>query len=54
MPKLLLERNLILKDKDIPEHEQWVYDPANKHIVEHIKEGLEQKATKNGLLLQNM
>ncbi len=30
---------------EIPEHERWVYDPTNKEIVEHIKEGLKQKAT---------
>ena len=30
---------------EIPAHERWVYDPANKKIVEHIEEGLKQKAT---------
>ncbi len=29
---------------EIAEHELWVYDPANKRIVEHIEKGLNQKA----------
>jgi uncharacterized protein (DUF1778 family) len=32
-------------DKEIPAHELWVCDPANKKIVEHIETGLKQKAT---------
>ena len=31
--------------QEIPEHELWIYNPANKEIVEHIKEALKQKAT---------
>lgn len=31
--------------KEIPAHELWIYDPANKKIVEHIETGLKQKAT---------
>jgi predicted DNA-binding protein len=34
-----------ITQEKIAEHERWLYDPANKAIVEHIKEGLKQKAT---------
>ncbi len=30
---------------EIPEHERWIHNPANKKIVEHIQKGLRQKAT---------
>lgn len=30
---------------EIPEHERWVFDTANKHIVDHIKKSLKQKPT---------
>ncbi len=33
------------KKKQIPDHELWVYDPANKNLIEHIEKGLKQKAT---------
>lgn len=33
------------KSDKIPEHERWVYDAANKQIVEHIEKGLKQKAS---------
>lgn len=32
-------------DEKIPEHERWIYDPANRKIVEHIEKGLKQKAS---------
>ncbi len=30
---------------EIPEHELWLYDPANKELVERLKKSLKQKAT---------
>jgi bifunctional DNA-binding transcriptional regulator/antitoxin component of YhaV-PrlF toxin-antitoxin module len=30
--------------KEIPQEEQWLFDPKNKAIVEELKEALKQKA----------
>jgi hypothetical protein len=29
--------------REIPEHEKWLFEPENKKILEHIKEGLKEK-----------
>lgn len=30
---------------EVPEEEVWLYDPANKEIVERLKKSLEKKAS---------
>lgn len=35
------------KDIEVPAEEAWLYKPENKEILEHIREGLKQKATIN-------
>ena len=31
--------------KEISEEERWLFDPANKEILEHLKESLQQEAS---------
>ena len=47
------EKIILEPVKEIPAEEAWLFDPENKDLLESLKRGLKQKATKKRVLFPN-
>lgn len=47
--KVMIQDNKIILEpiREVPEETHWLFEPANKHLLEELKKGLKEKKTVN-------